>query len=79
MNYEQFTMNHEPQFLIRSGLRVFVTLWQQKIRLPAVALAKAGVNLGNQWLKIVQSKMVNYAKQTQFSKSQEDCNASINN
>jgi hypothetical protein len=28
-------------------------------------------NLGNMWLKINQSKITNYAKQTQFPKSQK--------
>jgi hypothetical protein len=37
------------------------------------------LNLGNLWLKIYQSKITNYAKQTQFSKSQNCCNLSKNN
>jgi hypothetical protein len=36
-------------------------------------------NLCNLWLKMVQSKITNYAKQTQFPKKSNGCNASINN
>jgi len=70
MNYEQFTMNHEPQFLILSA---FVS-----VNLGNIYLSNQ-FNLGNLWLRINQSKRVNYAKRTQFSKKSNVYNRNFNN
>ena len=45
----------------------------------ALRVSYIRVNLGNLWLKIVQSKITNYAKQTQFPEKSNGCIISINN
>jgi hypothetical protein len=93
MNYEQFTMNHEPQFLIHQSSKDgehacteqgrSVEPFSNSLILSDFGVVNLGniylsnlFNLGNLWLKINQSKITNYAKQTQFPKSQNGYNLS---
>jgi hypothetical protein len=85
MNYEQFTMNNEPQFLILQSSKDgepacteqgrSVEPFSNSLILSAFGSVNLGsiylgnqFNLGNLWLRINQSKITNYAKQSQFLK-----------
>jgi hypothetical protein len=78
MNYEQFTMNHEPKSPIHQSSKdgEHVEPFSNSLILSASVSVNLGniylsnqLNLGNLWLKINQSKMINYAKQSQLPKS----------
>jgi hypothetical protein len=78
MNYEQFTMNHKPQSPIRQFSNPLILFAFVSANLGNIYLSNQ-FNLGNLWLKINQSKCINYAKQSQFSKKSNVYNRSFNN
>jgi hypothetical protein len=67
MNNEQFTMNHEPQSPIHQFSNPLILFAFVSVNLGNIYLSNQ-FNLGNLWLKFNQSKLINYAKRTQFSK-----------
>jgi len=78
MNYEQFTMNHEPKSPIHQFFNSLIISAFGVVNLGNIYLSNQ-LNLGNLWLKIDQSKITNYAKQTQFSKKSNVYNRNFNN
>jgi hypothetical protein len=63
-------MNHEPQFLIHQFSNSLILSAFGGVNLGSIYLGNQ-FNLGNLWLRINQSKITNYAKQSQFPKSQK--------
>jgi hypothetical protein len=78
MNYEQFTMNNEPQSPIHQFSNSLIHSASGGANLGNFYLSNQ-FNLGNLWLKLNQSKMINYAKQTQFFKKSNVYNHSYHN
>jgi hypothetical protein len=70
MNNEQLTMINERSSINSSALG--------GVNLGNIYLSNQ-LNLGNLWLKINQSKQLNYAKRTQFPKKSNVYNRSFNN
>jgi len=70
MNSEQSTMNHEPKSPIHQFFNSLILSDFGVVNLGNIYLSNL-FNLGNLWLKLNQSKMINYAKQSQFLKCQK--------
>jgi hypothetical protein len=60
-------MNYKPQFLIHQFSNPLILFAFGPVNLGNIYLSNQ-FNLGNLWLKVNQSKITNYAKQTQFLK-----------
>jgi hypothetical protein len=71
-------MNYKPQLLIHQFSNSLILSAFSGVNLGNFYLSNQ-FNLCNLWLKNVQSKRVNYAKRTQFPKSQNVYNRNFNN
>jgi len=71
-------MNHEPRFLIHQFSNSLILSAFGVVNLGNIYLSNL-FNLGNLWLKINQSKITNYAKQSQFLKKSNVYNRSFDN
>jgi len=78
MNYEQFTMNHEPKSPIHQFFNSLIISAFGVVNLGNIYLSNQ-FNLRNLRLKINQSKITNYAKQSQFPKKSNVYNRSFDN
>jgi len=67
-------MNNEPQFLIHQFSNSLILSAFGSVNLGNIYLSNQ-FNLGNRWLRFNQSKIINYAKQTQFPKGKNELNS----